>query len=170
MRRTIRANQVPGLIAGIFVGLAIAWLWPQEPAYATTGDRAQHFSIVTVPVSDAANGILNPLDGVFVLDLLTGNLRGGVINRQTGKFASFNFRELAKDFDVNANQAPEFCMVSGYAQIPNQAGKAMSSGMIYIGEFNSGKVVGYTFPWAEKGMGGPVQMIPMDVFQWRQGK
>jgi hypothetical protein len=159
---------MPGLIAGILAGAAVAWTWPHEPAYATTGDRAQHFSMVTIPVSDAVNGIINPLDGVFVLDFVTGQLRGGVVNRQTGKFASFNFRELAKDFDVNPNQVPEFCMVTGYAQLPNQAGKPMSSGMIYIGEFNTGKVVAYTFPWMEKGGGGPLQMTPMDVFQWRQ--
>jgi hypothetical protein len=171
MSRMISWKQIPGLMAGILVGLAVAWLWPHEPAYATTGDRAQHFSMVTIPISDAANGIINPLDGVFVLDFVTGQLRGGVINRQTGKFASFNFRELNKDFDVNPNQAPEFCMVTGYAQMPNQAGKQMSSGMIYIGEYNTGKVVGYTFPWVEQGMGGPLQMIPMDVFPWRnQGK
>jgi hypothetical protein len=167
MRRAFASNQVPGLVAGILVGLTIAWLWPHEPVYATTGDRAPHFSMVTIPVSDAAKGIIDPVDGVFVLDLFTAQLKGAVINRQTGTFASFYFRDLAKDFDVPPEQNPEFCMVSGYAQIPNQAGKQMSSGMLYIGELNSGKVAGYAFPWVEKGMGPPVQLTPMDVFQWR---
>jgi hypothetical protein len=167
MRPAFASNQVPGLAAGIVMGLTIAWLWPHEPAYATTGDRAPHFSMVTIPVSDAAKGIVDPVDGVFVLDLVTAQLKGAVINRQNGTFASFYFRDLAGDFNVAPGQAPEFCMVTGYAQIPNQGGKQMASGMLYIGELNSGKVAGYAFPWVEKGMGGPVAITPMDVFQWR---
>src|SRR5262245_12502191 len=167
MRRAFASNQLPGQVAGLLVGLTIAWLWPHEPVYATTGDRAPHFSMVTIPVCDAAKGIVDPLDGVFVLDLVTGQLRGAVVNRQVGMFRSFYFRDLAKDFEMKPNEALEFCMVSGYTQIPNQGGKQMASGMIYIGELNSGKVVGYAFPWVEKGMGAPVQMTPMDIFQWR---
>jgi hypothetical protein len=168
MRHVLATNQLPGLAAGIALGLAIACFCPHEPAYATTGDRAPHFSMVTVPVSDAALGIVDPLDGVFVLDFITGQLKGAVLNRQNGKFASFHFRDLAKDFDVPPNLDPEFCMVSGFGQMPNPAGKQMASGMICVGELNSGKVVAYSFPWTEKGGGGPINLIPTDTFQWKQ--
>src|SRR5262249_10104918 len=76
LRRSLDSNQVPGLVAGILVGLTIAWLCPHEPVYATTGDRAPHFSMLTIPVSDAAKGIIDPVDGVFVLDLVTAQLKG----------------------------------------------------------------------------------------------
>jgi len=168
MRHLIVRNQLPGLAAGIVVGLAIACFWPHEPAYATTGDRAPHFSMVTVPVSDAAVGVVDPIDGVFVLDLVAGQLKGAVLNRQTGRYAFFYFRDLAKDFNVDPNLIPEYCMVTGFGQIPNQAGKQMASGMIHVGELNTGKVAAYCFPWAEKGVVGPVQLIPIDVFSWKQ--
>lgn len=168
MRHTIVTSQIPGLAAGVVVGLAIACVWPHEPTYATTGDRAPHFSMVTVPVSDAALGVVDPIDGVFVLDLVAGQLKGAVLNRQTGKFASFYFRDLARDFNVDPNLIPEFCMVTGFGQIPNQAGRQMASGVIYIGELNTGKVAAYSFPWAEKGAQGVVQLIPTDVFPWKQ--
>jgi hypothetical protein len=161
-------NQAPGLTAGILVGLAIACLTRHEPAYAATSDRAVHFSMMTVPVTDAANGIVDPLDGVFVLDFTTGQLKGAVLNRQIGKFASFYFRDVAKDFDFKPNQIPEYCMVNGYAQIPIQGGRKMASGMIYLSELASGKVVGYCFPWQEQGLGVPGQLIPIDVFKWQQ--
>ena len=167
MRGFSTTNQVPGLIAGILVGLGIVWICPHEPAYATTGDRAAHFSMVTVPVTDVANGIVDPMDGVFVFDHVTSQLKGAVLNRKTGAFASFYFRDVAKDFDAGANLMPEFCMVSGYAQLPNRADKQFASGAIYIGELNSGKVMAYAFPWVEKGLGGPVALIPTDVFKWR---
>ena len=168
MRHTITMNQIPGLAAGIVVGLAIAYIWPHEPVYATTGDRAPHFSMVTVPVSDAALGVVDPIDGVFVLDLVAGQLKGAVLNRQTGRYASFYFRDLAKDFNVDPNLIPEYCMVTGFGQIPNQAGRQMASGVIYIGELNTSKVAAYSFPWAEKGAPGAVQLIPTDVFPWKQ--
>jgi hypothetical protein len=168
MRSTINTNQMPGLAAGILLGLAIACLARYEPAYATTSDRATHFSMMTVPVTDAAKGIVDPLDGVFVLDFTTGQLKGAVVNRQAGKFASFYFRDLAKDFNVKPNQVPEFCLVNGYAQIPIQGGWKMASGMIYVSELASGKVAGYCFPLQEQGLGAPGQLIPMDVFNWQQ--
>jgi hypothetical protein len=168
MRYSLTTNQLPGVAAGIAVGLSIACLCPHEPAYATTGDRAPRFSMVTVPVSDAAVGIVDPIDGVFVLDLVTGQLKGAVLNRQNGRFTSFYFRDLAKDFDVDPNLVPEFCMVTGFGQIPNQAGIQMSSGIIYIGELNTGLVHAYSFPWKEKGGGGPVQIIPIDTFSWKK--
>jgi hypothetical protein len=168
VRNTILTKQVPVLAAGILVGLAIACLVRHEPAYATTSDRATHFSMMTVPVTDATKGIVDPLDGVFVLDFATGQLKGAVVNRQIGKFAAFYVRDLAKDFNVKPNQVSEFCMVNGYSQIPIQGGKKMASGMIYASELNSGKVAGYAFPWQEQGLGAPSQLIPMDVFQWQQ--
>ncbi|MGE5191941.1 MAG: hypothetical protein ACM3U2_05520 [Deltaproteobacteria bacterium] len=59
-------------------------------------------------------------------------------------------------------------MVTGYAQLPNQGGKQMGSGMIYVGENNSDKMVGYALPWVEKGGGAPIPLTPLDVFQWTQ--
>ncbi|MGE5193671.1 MAG: hypothetical protein ACM3U2_14340, partial [Deltaproteobacteria bacterium] len=53
------------------------------------------------------------------------------------------------------------------AQIPNQNQMAMASGMLYVGELSSGKLAAYAFPWREQGI-GPVPLIPMDVFPWKQ--
>ena len=168
MYRRIRTSQLPGLVAGLLTSLSIAYFWPHEPLYATSGDRAAHFSMVTVPVTDVAKGIIDPLEGIFVLDLVAGQLKGAVIDRQAGKFASFYFRDLAKDFAIQPNQVPEFCMVTGYAQLPNRGAAPMASGVIYFGEYKSGKLAGYCFAWQEKGGAGPVPLIPFDQFQWKK--
>lgn len=168
MQKVLAANRVAWLTGGLVLGLAIAYYWPHEPAYATTGDRDTQFSMVTIPVGVSAAGINDPMDAVFILDFLTGQLKGAALNRQVGKFASFYFRDLSKDFEVDGDADPHYCMVSGYAQMPNQGGVAMASGMLYVGELTSGKVAGYSFPWRETGTGGPVPLVPMDVFQWKQ--
>lgn len=167
MRDTIVKNRMAWLAGGLVLGLAIAYFCPHEPAYAAVGDRDTQFSMVTIPVGVSAAGINDPMEAVFILDFLTGQLKGAAMNRQKGAFASFYFRDLAKDFTVDPNADPHYCMVSGYSQMPNQQGISMASGMLYVGELSSGKVAGYAFPWNEQGTAGPVALIPIDVFPWK---
>jgi hypothetical protein len=168
MRNLTATNRAAWLACGLAAGLAIAYIWPHEPVYATTADRDTQFSMVTCQVGVSAAGINDPMDCVFILDFLTGQLKGAAVNRQAGRFASFYFRDLAEDFKVDAQADPHYCMVSGYAQIPNQNQMPMASGMLYIGELSSGKLAAYAFPWREQGLGAPVQLILMDWFQWKQ--
>jgi hypothetical protein len=168
MQKTIAVNRLAWLAGGVVLGLAIAQFIPHEKAYANTADRDTQFSMLTIPVGVSAAGINDPMDAVFILDFLTGQLKGAALNRQIAKFSSFYFRDLAKDFDVDGDADPHYCMVSGYSQMPNQQGVSMASGMLFVGELTSGKVAGYSFPWREQGTGGPVPIVPMDVFQWKQ--
>lgn len=170
MRHTIGHNRVVWCVMGLAAGLAVAWLWPHEPAYATTGDRDAQFAMLTVPVGTSAAGINDPMDGVFILDFLTGQLRGAVINRQTGKFTNFYTANLAKDFDVDPKAQPHYAMVSGYSQLASRQGATFASGMIYAAELSSGKLIAYAFPWKEAPRPAPqlVSMIPVDYFQWRE--
>ncbi|HLJ09887.1 MAG TPA: hypothetical protein VKU82_01800 [Planctomycetaceae bacterium] len=168
MRIMKGANRVAWLAGGLIAGLAIAYLWPHEPTYATTGDRDTQFSMVTVPVGTSAAGINDPIDGIFILDFLSGQLKGAVLSRQVGGFVSFYYRDLSKDFGVDPEADPHYCMVTGYAQMPNQGGFSMASGVLYVGELTSGKVAAYAFPWKETGTGGPVALVPLDSFPWKQ--
>jgi len=168
MQNLMSTNRVAWLAGGVALGLAIAWFLPHEPAYAMTGDRDTQFSMVTIPVGASALGVNDPMEAVFILDFLTGQLRGAALNRQVGRFASFYFRDLSKDFDVDGDSDPHYCMVSGYAQMPNQAGIPMASGMLYVGELSSGKVIGYSFPWREQGTSEPVPLLPTDSFPWKK--
>jgi hypothetical protein len=169
MRNVIASNRAAWLAGGLVAGLAIAALWRSEPTYATTADRDTQFMMVTIPVGTSAAGINDPMDGVFILDFFTGQLRGAVLNRQTGQFVSYYLRNLAKDFELeaNANAEPHYCMVTGYAQLPSAGGATMASGVIYVGELTSGKVVAYGFPWKETGTPGPIELTAYHWFQWK---
>ncbi|MFN0054121.1 MAG: hypothetical protein ACKV0T_18225 [Planctomycetales bacterium] len=160
------------LVAGLLVGLGVAYYWPQERAYANTVDRDSQFVMITVPVGTNAGaaGFNDPMDGVFILDFLSGQLRGAVLNRQTGRFASLYSRDLAKDFQVDPKDEPHYAIVSGVAQSPNQQGVQFASGIIYVAELSSGKLAAYAFPWIEVPRPSPKKydMIVKDVFQWRQ--
>ncbi|MSR56306.1 MAG: hypothetical protein EXS05_01360 [Planctomycetaceae bacterium] len=172
MRHSLSDIRVSWLVAGLVAGLGIAYFWPHEPAYATNADRDSSFAMVTVSVGTSAAGINDPMEGVFILDFLTGQLKGAVLNRQTGKFASLYYRELAIDFDVDPEAEPHYAMVTGFSQLASRQGSTYASGVVYIGELSSGKVLAYAFPWKEAPRPAPqkYQLQIVDGFQWRVAK
>jgi hypothetical protein len=136
MRASISDSRVVWLVGGLLAGLGVAYFWPHEPAYATTADRDANFAMITIPVGTSAAGINDPMDGVFILDFLTGQLKGAVLNRQRGTFASLYYRDLAKDFDVDPQGTPHYALASGYAQVAGQRGKTFASGVLYVAELS----------------------------------
>ena len=168
MLRSMTSGRAAWLAAGLLAGLAIAYLCPHQPTYANTADRDSQFMMITVPVGNQAAGFADPLDGVFILDFLTGQLKGAVMNRGQGKFGSFYMRNLAQDFGLKGNEDAHYCMASGYAQMPAGQGVTYASGLLYVGELNSGKVAAYSFPFNELGAGAPQQLVLVDAFPFRQ--
>jgi hypothetical protein len=148
---------------GLAAGLAIAWLWPHEHAAAVVADRNDKFAVVTAEVD-----ITQTVEGVFVLDFLTGQLRGAVPSPQGGGFAALYGRNVAADFQVNPNQPGNYAIVSARLN-PQRAGRgaAPSASMIYVAELNSGKVIAYTFP-VPAGRGGLAELTPAANFQFRE--
>ncbi|MGQ0635072.1 MAG: hypothetical protein ACT4QC_10705 [Planctomycetaceae bacterium] len=167
MRVGLSNGPITWLLGGLLAGLGVAYFWPHEPAYANTVDRDKNFAIITVPVGMSAAGINDPLEGVFVLDFLTGQLKGAVLNRQVGKFASFYVRDLSKDFSVDAATEPRFAIASGYAGLTGQRGMVYASGIIYVAELTTGRIAAYAFPFLERGNAAPMELMPLDAFQWR---
>lgn len=150
---------------GLILGLGVAQFWPHEPVSAATADRDEKFGMVTCPMS-----FTDGTEGVFVIDYLTGQLKGGMVNPRIGKFTNFYFRNLAADFNVDPKAQPHYVMVSGNrGQSIASSGNTLSSGTLYVGELTSGKVVAYVFPYRElRAPAPPVQILPADVFQFRE--
>src|SRR5690606_31555016 len=110
MRDRVLDHRGVWVVLGLVAGLAVTAFWPHEQAYAVATDRDAHFAITTLNV-----GVIDPIEGVFVLDFLTGSLRGAVLNRQVGKFTAFYERDLAVDFGLDPKTEPRFAIVSGQA-------------------------------------------------------
>lgn len=154
------------LVFGIAVGAAAVWFLPQQPLAAGTANSADKFSMVTVPVE----GINADTEAVFILDHLTGILRGARLNNQTGTFSHQYMHNVAADFQVGlGGGSPEYCIVSGSAQF-NSRGNQPSRGAIYIAEKNSGVVAAYGFVMPRGlGVDGLMQMNRIDNFSFREG-
>lgn len=165
------------LSAGIAFGLAVAWFWPHEPALAIATDRDTKFVLATVPVTAGVSGGVAgipgpssmPLEAIFVLDLLTGRLQGTVINNRSRKFQHAYYRNVAADFQVDPQAEPHYAIVGGTAQMTAGRGVTPASGVIYVGELTSGRIICYSFPYAESNRPvPPIELTPLDIFQFRE--
>jgi hypothetical protein len=156
-------------MAGVAVGLAASWFSPQEPMHAGTADRDDKFAMLTVPVKDVTfGGVRDHLEGIFVLDFLTGQMKGAVLGK-TGTFSHFYFRNIAADFQVDPSATPHYAFVQGNAQLPSQGRFTMATGVLYVGELTSGKVAAYGFVFNDVNRPvGPIAIAPLDTFPFRE--
>ena len=166
MTRSLSDSRVVWLVVGLMAGLGIATFWPHEPALASATDRTAQFSMATASVNP-----ITPLEGVFVLDFLTGTIRGAVLNEQSAQFTQFYYRNLAQDFNVDPKSEPSYSMVTGLANINSRPGFQAANSVIYIAELSSGTVRAYGFPYTVARVPQPpIQMVLLDKFPFREAQ
>ncbi len=153
------------LAIGCLLGAGFMFFTQQQPLKATAAHGNDKFSMSTVPIST-----LGETDAVFVLDHLTGVLRGGYLNNSTAKFTHGYLRNVALDFQVNpATPEPKYAIVAGPAQMRASGGNQPANGVIYIGELTSGKVIAYGFVQPRgRGAAVPLEVAPLDAFSFRE--
>ena len=163
------------LAAGIVLGIVGSSLWPTQQAYSVTVDRdskESRFAMTTVEIMDSTlSG--NGLEGVFVLDFLTGRLTGGILNGQQGAFQHSYRHNVARDFKIDAKTEPRFAIVTGVANLRGRNGGTPAAGIIYVAELTSGKVAAYAIPYRNVSRGaGKLQAAELrlvDMFTFRGG-
>jgi hypothetical protein len=151
---------------GLVAGLCIAYCWPHETAQAVATDRDDRFAICTVETQTS----FGQPEAVFVLDFLTGRLTGAMLNQQSGVFTNFYFRNIAGDFQLKATAAAKakYAIIPGNAYLTTGSGVTLSTGVIYVAEMTSGKVVAYTFAIQNSKVPTPPQGLePLAFFPFR---
>lgn len=150
------------LLMGMLAGLGLAQFWPAEHVQAMATDRADRFAVTTVNVGPGLP------DAIFVLDFLTGRLTGALINSQTGKFTNFYFRNIAADFLATPNAKLKYAMIPGTGIFSSNAGATSATGILYIGELSSGKMVAYSFKYRNSTEPmPPIPVEPLDFYPFR---
>ena len=148
--RPARAALPLALLAlGVAVGVLAADVLRPAPVFAQVTDRTEKFVMFT---SDLALG--DPTDGVFVLDTVNGAIYGGRVG-PTGNFVTSYGRNVAGDFGQRKAGA-EYAVVSGTSE--------GGTGVIYVGENRSGKVIAYAVP---DGRGANITLQPVATFNFR---
>ena len=123
--------------------------------------------MTTVAVTDVTiAGVRDVLEGVFVLDILMGRLIGKVISKN-GQFTHTYQANLAADFGIKGNVQPQYAIVTGNAIMPQAGPQTPATGIIYVGELTTGKVIAYGF-FYNSNRGGLRPLQPIDGFEFRE--
>ncbi len=161
-----RLNHHPILVLalGIAIGAGGMLLSSPEPVKAGSAQGNDKFSMCTMPISARES------EAVFVLDHLTGVLRGGWLNSRSGTFSHNYLRNVAADFQVNpATPEPKYAIVSGMTNLQGAGGNQPANGVIYIGELTSGAVIAYGISMPRgNGAAGPLEIVRIGGFPFRE--
>ena len=166
VRRTLPFLTTAALfVAGVAVGsLAHRPELPRVSAATAVSDEA--FAACTAPIDEG-------MEGLFLLDFQTGDLTGGVLNRNTAKFTTVYRYNVLKDLDFKAGKVknPKFLLTTGLANFVGNAGNSMARSVLYVTDASTGVTVAYAIPWnAAQAGAGAAQLVPLDQARPRGGK
>lgn len=147
--------------AGLVVGLIVGSMLPHSPLYATATDRQDNFAIATGHL-DTEN------EGIFFLDMLTGDLKGAIVSPYTRQIGYLYATNVLKDLEIDASKSPKFLVVTGSLEVRPQGSSQFAQCVVYVAEVNSGKMVCYAMPF-NKGVlnnaQAPVQLPFLTYFK-----
>jgi hypothetical protein len=118
-----------------------ACLSSASTASATGTDKSENLILAT-GILDGGNEI------VVCLDIVSGTLKGFVINTNTRKFfAQYTAPSVATDLNVPKGRNPKYTLVTGLAAFKAGGGVKLGQCVIYVAEESSGNMVAYAVPW-----------------------
>ncbi|VAX42467.1 hypothetical protein MNBD_PLANCTO02-1419 [hydrothermal vent metagenome] len=164
MQKILFNNRSAWIAFGLLAGVVISYIVPQQKAEAITTDRDSKFALATTKVNFETG-----IEGIFVLDFLTGQIKGSILDTKAGKFNHAYFRNVAVDFNIDPKAKPHYAIVSGKAPLRNLNGVSMAQSVIYVAELTSGKVLCYAYPYGtSRNKVAPVELVLLDGFQFRE--
>jgi hypothetical protein len=125
------------IVVGPVLGLIVGTMLPHSPLHAVATDRQENFAIATGTM-DGEN------EGIFFLDMLTGDLKGAVVNPFRQNIGYVYKTNVLSDLEVDASKSPKFLMVTGNLEVRPQGPNQYAQGVIYVAEVTSGKMVCYS--------------------------
>lgn len=151
---------------GLLIGLVLGGLWPRSPLHAAATDRAENLVMTTAVIDQG-------VEAVFVLDAMTGTLRGAAPGKKMG-FQSFWEYNVGPDIlafineynaglkagttrrggpaarpEIQVPQTPKYLLASGLADIPlTGAREKPAASLLYVTEANTGVGIAYMIPWS----------------------
>ncbi len=162
---------VCALLAGLSIGLAVSYFSPQSPVLAVATHGTENFAMCTASLD-------GDVEGVCVLDSLTGDLKLAVISPFGGKFTSLFETNVAKDFSAKgaaANKNAKYLLVSGNSDMRPVAGGGNlqpARSVIYVAELTTGIVNSYGMAWSpavqQAGQKQGGAFVHLDTWQFRQ--
>lgn len=159
MIRRLAHNRVTILVAGLSTGLFISTLvgylglqacgyfeadklqWLETRLHAAAAQSGDSMAVATGPIEEG-------VEGIFVLDFISGDLTCGVLNPRTGTMAGLFKRNVVQDLGVEQGKQPKYLMVTGRFDVQQKVNNLRpAQSIVYVADSNTGRYVGYTLPW-----------------------
>ncbi|MBI2477339.1 MAG: hypothetical protein HYV60_01415 [Planctomycetia bacterium] len=137
-----------GLSFGAILGAAVAVQFsspriqlPTTLLNASATHGGTTMAIATGPIQEG-------VEGVFILDFITGELTCSVLNPRTGVLGGAFKANVVADLGVEQGKQPQYLMVTGAANFRTQGGNiAPAESVVYVADANTGRYVAYWLPW-----------------------
>ena len=167
------------LAAGaLAVGLLAGSLLPSTPPPAAARPLPQVQAVGSL-AADAFAACTTPIDatteGFFILDFLTGDLTGGVLNPQANaaKFTRVYSSNVLKDLSLVPGQVkePKFLLLAGRMNFAGPGGNALAQSVLYVTDVATGVTAAYGIPWnpQQARVPGKAELVLLDVARPRGG-
>lgn len=158
---SIKNNRGVWLTVGILLGLFIGSMLPNAPLHASATHGTESFAIATGEIDVG-------LEGVYFLDMVTGDLTGFILNPTAKTFTTTYSHNVLGDFGRDLKN-PKFLMVTGHAELRqgSQPFKVARS-VIYIAEMTSGTFATYGVPYQPNRPAGEFKFLPIAKGQFRK--
>ncbi|MGE0758050.1 MAG: hypothetical protein AB7F89_15560 [Pirellulaceae bacterium] len=153
--RLIRAPFGLGVSSGILVGagallgLLIAsglhpWSQLETRLEAVASSGGESMAI--------ASGLIGEgVEGLFVLDFITGQLTCQVVNPRSGQLAYVYQRNVAQDLGVQQGKSPKYLLVTGELRVrQNVSNVKPAESLVYVADVNTGRYVAYMMPFTKQ--------------------
>jgi len=156
-----------GVVLGVALGVVLGGFavstfldttgptWMSEiPIHAVASSSDDGFAVATGPLDDE-------IEGLFMLDTLTGELSCRVMNQRAYKFGVLFTANAAVDMNLEQGKRPKYLLVTGRANFRGAGGGGVrpARSVAYVVETNTGYYAAYGVPW-RKTMANEPQLQP----------
>ena len=142
-----------GMLAGVAAMVALqqpAAPMAELPLFASATDTGETMSIATGPIEEE-------MEGLFILDFVTGDLACAVLNPRTYTVGGVFRTNIVAHLDIDKAKKPAYLMTTGNATF---VGKGVSSQpgrcVVYVCDQNTGNFGAFSLSWnrtaAQKGV------------------
>ena len=139
---------ISGLTVGTLLGVTLkqhtqsGWELPVTELQATATHGGATMVIATGPIDDG-------IEGLFVLDFITGELQCSVLNPRNGQLGGMYKHNVVTDLGVaEGNKQPKYLMVTGIANFRVGGGNVRpAKSVVYVADGNTGRYAAYMLPW-----------------------
>lgn len=113
----------------------------ETPLHALATHGGDSMALATGPIDEG-------VEGLFILDYITGELTCQVLNPRYGTLAGLYKRTVSRDLGVEQGKQPKYLMVTGQIEIrQNISNVKPANSILYVADANTGRYVAYILPW-----------------------